>query len=95
MIVAHGDDEIPDVLRRFYPAVHEREIERVVLRVQSGGRDEVAFLQRVGDVAEREIRRRELQRIDDDVILRRSSADEIHACDAGDGEEAWLEIVAG
>jgi hypothetical protein len=95
MALLHGDDEIFEVGGVLHAAIHEREVDGVVLHVEPGGPDEIVFFERGGDVGHREVGGGEFERIDDDVVFGGAATDEIDARDAGDAEEARLEIVAG
>ncbi len=89
----HG--EVLDVLERADAAVHHGQVEHAVLFVQAGRRHEIVPVQGLGDLRQGEAGRPQADRIDDDMVFGRPAAHEVHPGDAGDLEEARLELVAG
>src|SRR5258707_4476806 len=77
-----------------HTAIHGSQVELVIVFVHARGGDEVVFAQGFGDLGKIEIGREELRWVNNDLVLRRASADEIHARYAGDAQETGLKSIA-
>ncbi len=90
----HDDAQVLDLGGRPQPAVHDGEVEGVVLLVHAGRGDQVVPLEGARDVAQGQARGVQPHRVHHHVVLRRAAAHEVDPRDAGDAQEARLQLVA-
>ncbi len=79
-----GDHEVLDVADAVDPAVHDGQVERVVLLVHPRRGHEVVAVEGIGDVGEAQVRVLQQERIDDHLVLRSLAAHQVHPSHPGD-----------
>src|SRR3982751_2814534 len=95
VVLGHADDQVFNVGDAVQAAVHQGEVERVLLLVEPARGHEIRLRERVGDLRQREVLRGEAERVRDDVELGLAPADQVHPRDAGDPQEPRLDDVLG